>query len=249
MFQIISNLTGSFVNAVGVIIGGMIGMLFKKNIPERFSKTIMMGLGLCVVYIGISGSLKGQNTLILVLSTVIGIIIGELLDLDTKVERLGLAVQNKISPKNGSGQGRTNSFAEGFVSASLLFCIGSMTVLGSIESGVGEGFSRHTTLLVKSVIDFVSAMIFASQFGAGVMFSSVFVLFFQGLITIIATFVGSFLSAAVIAEMTCAGSLILIGIGTNMMGLTKIKTVNLVPSIFIAALLTALAEALGIYVI
>ena len=245
MLHIFSNLTGSVVNAVAVIIGGLLGMMFKKSIPEKFSKTIMTGLGLCVAYIGITGSLKGQNTLILVLATVFGIIIGEALNLDTKVERFGMFAQRKLS-KNTDGD---NRFAEGFVTASLLFCIGSMTILGSIESGVGSGFSRHTTLLVKSVLDFVSAMVFGTQFGIGVIFSSVFILLFQGLITIIATFVGNFLSAAVIAEMTCAGSIILIGIGTNMMGLTKIKTVNFVPGIFIAAGMTALAEFLGIYLI
>ena len=246
MFNILSNLTGSFVNAAAVILGGLLGMLFKKNMPDRFSKAIMTGLGLCVVYIGISGTLKGQNTLILVLSTVFGIIIGELMDLDTKVERLGLYAQEKLSKNE---QGKENRFAEGFVTASLLFCIGSMAVLGSIESGVGKGFSRHTTLLVKSVLDFVSATVFGSQFGIGVVFSSVLIFIFQGLITVIATFVGSFLSTAVVAEMTCAGSLILIGIGTNMMGLTKIKTANFVPSIFIAAAFTALAEFFGIYAI
>jgi len=246
MIDILSNLTGSFANALTVILGGLLGMLFKKNIPEKFSKTIMSGLGLCVIYIGISGSLKGQNTLILVLSTVFGIIIGELANLDSLVDKLGLYAQKKLSKNNSKGD---NKFAEGFVTASLLFCIGSMTILGSIESGVGKGFSRHTTLLVKSVLDFVSATVFGSQFGIGVAFSSVFVLFFQGLITIIATFVGSFLSAAVIAEMTCAGSIILIGIGTNMMGLTKIKTVNFVPGIFLAAGMTALCEFLGIYAI
>lgn len=244
MIQIISNLTGSFANALTVIIGGFLGMLFKKNIPERFSKTIMSGLGLCVIYIGISGSLKGQNTLILVLSTVFGILIGELANLDVLVDNFGMYAQKKLTRKS---EGKENKFAEGFVTASLLFCIGSMTILGSIEAGVGKGFSRHTTLLVKSVLDFVSATVFGSQFGLGVVFSSVFVLIFQGLITIIATFVGSFLSAAVIAEMTCAGSIILIGIGTNMMGLTKIKTVNFVPGIFIAAGLTALCEFLEIY--
>ena len=246
MLDVLSNLTGSIVNALTVILGGLLGMLFKKNIPERFSKTIMMGLGLCVAYIGISGSMKGQNTLILVLSTVFGIIIGELLNLDSLVDKLGQYAQVKLAGKNDKGD---NKFAEGFVTASLLFCIGSMTILGSIESGVGKGFSRHTTLLVKSVLDFVSATVFGSQFGLGVVFSSIFVFLFQGLITIIATFVGSFLSTAVIAEMTCAGSIILIGIGTNMMGITKIKTVNFVPGIFIAAGLTALAEYFGIYAI
>ncbi len=242
--NILSNLTGSFINSALVILGSLAGIFFGKKISDKLSNAIMGGLGLCVVYIGISGCLKGSHTLVLVISTVLGIVLGELMHLHEATEKLGFALQKRFS-RDKDSENSKNSFAEGFLTASLLFCIGSMTVLGSIEAGIGSSFSRHTTLIVKSVIDFVSAMIFASQFGIGVTFSALFVLIFQGSITVIATFAGGFLSPAVIAEMTCVGSLILIGTGTNMLGITKIKTVNFIPGIFIAPAITAIAEALG----
>ena len=193
------------------------------------SDALMKGLALCTLTIGISGALKGQDTLKLILSMVAGTLIGEALDLDGKVHRLGDWVEKRFS----KGTGKT-SIAEGFVTASLLFCVGAMTIVGSLQSGLT---GDHTMLFTKSLLDFVSSMIFASSLGVGVLFSAAFVLAFQGSITLLAGVVSPFLGELAIAEMTCVGSVLIIGLGLNMLGLTKLKIMNHLPAIFLPILL------------
>lgn len=220
---------GTIVNTLAVIVGGTIGLLFKKGLPERLSDTLMKGLGLCTLYIGITGALKGQNTLIIILSIVIGALIGEGIDLDDKLNRLGAFIESKF--KKGDGK---VTIAEGFVTASLLFCVGAMAIVGSLQSGLT---GDHQMLYTKSMLDFVAAIIFASSLGVGVLFSALFVLVYQGAITLLAQWISPFLSNVVIAEMTCVGSLIIIGLALNMLGITKLKVMNYVPAIFIPILL------------
>lgn len=221
---------GTIVNTVAVIIGAAIGMLLKKGLPEKLSDTMMKGLGLCTLYLGISGSLKGENSLILIISMVVGALIGEGIDLDAKLNQFGTWLENKFKSKEG---GKV-SIAEGFVSASLLFCVGAMTIVGSLQSGL-QG--NHEMLFNKSMLDFVAAIIFASSMGVGVMLSAAFVFVYQGAITLAAQWVVPFLTDTIIAEMTCAGSVIIIGIGLNLLGITKLKVMNYVPAIFIPILL------------
>ena len=221
---------GTIVNTVAVIIGAAIGMLLKKGLPEKLSDTMMKGLGLCTLYLGISGSLKGENSLILIISMVVGALIGEGIDLDAKLNQFGTWLENKFKSKEG---GKV-SIAEGFVSASLLFCVGAMTIVGSLQSGL-QG--NHEMLFNKSMLDFVAAIIFASSMGVGVMLSAAFVFVYQGTITLAAQWVAPFLTDTIIAEMTCAGSVIIIGIGLNLLGITKLKVMNYVPTIFIPILL------------
>lgn len=221
---------GTIVNTVAVIIGAAIGMLLKKGLPEKLSDTMMKGLGLCTLYLGISGSLKGENSLILIISMVVGALIGEGIDLDAKLNQFGTWLENKFKSKEG---GKV-SIAEGFVSASLLFCVGAMTIVGSLQSGL-QG--NHEMLFNKSMLDFVAAIIFASSMGVGVMLSAAFVFVYQGAITLAAQWVAPFLTDTIIAEMTCAGSVIIIGIGLNLLGITKLKVMNYVPAIFIPILL------------
>lgn len=221
---------GTIVNTVAVIIGAAIGMLLKKGLPEKLSDTMMKGLGLCTLYLGISGSLKGENSLILIISMVVGALIGEGIDLDAKLNQFGTWLENKFKSKEG---GKV-SIAEGFVSASLLFCVGAMTIVGSLQSGL-QG--NHEMLFNKSMLDFVAAIIFASSMGVGVMLSAAFVFVYQGTITLAAQWVAPFLTETIIAEMTCAGSVIIIGIGLNLLGITKLKVMNYVPAIFIPILL------------
>ena len=221
---------GTIVNTVAVIIGAAIGMLLKKGLPEKLSDTMMKGLGLCTLYLGISGSLKGENSLILIISMVVGALIGEGIDLDAKLNQFGTWLENKFKSKEG---GKV-SIAEGFVSASLLFCVGGMTIVGSLQSGL-QG--NHEMLFNKSMLDFVAAIIFASSMGVGVMLSAAFVFVYQGAITLAAQWVAPFLTDTIIAEMTCAGSVIIIGIGLNLLGITKLKVMNYVPAIFIPILL------------
>lgn len=221
---------GTIVNTVAVIIGAAIGMLLKKGLPEKLSDTMMKGLGLCTLYLGISGSLKGENSLILIISMVVGALIGGGIDLDAKLNQFGTWLENKFKSKEG---GKV-SIAEGFVSASLLFCVGAMTIVGSLQSGL-QG--NHEMLFNKSMLDFVAAIIFASSMGVGVMLSAAFVFVYQGAITLAAQWVAPFLTDTIIAEMTCAGSVIIIGIGLNLLGITKLKVMNYVPAIFIPILL------------
>ena len=215
---------------VAVLIGGSVGLLLKKGLPEKLSDSIMKGLGLCTLYLGISGSLKGQNSLILIISMVVGIVIGEILDLDDKVNRLGKFVEKKFQK-----EGNTKvSIAEGFVSASLLFCVGAMAIVGSLQAGLAGDYEM---LYNKSMLDGVAAIIFASSFGVGVLLSAFFVFAYQGTITLLAQWVAPFLTDVVIAEMTCVGSVIIIGIALNMIGLTKFKLMNYVPAVFIPIIL------------
>lgn len=223
---------GTWVNVATVLLGGTIGLLIKKGLSDKMSDALMKGLALCTLTIGISGALKGQDTLKLILSMVAGTLIGEALDLDGKVHRLGDWVEKRFS----KGAGKT-SVAEGFVTASLLFCVGAMTIVGSLQSGLT---GDHTMLFTKSLLDFVSSMIFASSLGVGVLFSAAFVLAFQGSITLLAGVVSPFLGELAIAEMTCVGSVLIIGLGLNMLGLTKLKIMNHLPAIFLPILLCML---------
>ena len=221
---------GTIVNTIAVIIGAGIGMFLKKGIPQRLSDTMMKGLGLCTLFLGISGSLDGQNSLILIISIVVGALIGEGIDLDAKLNQLGNWLENRFKSKDGSKV----SVAEGFVSASLLFCVGAMTIVGSLQSGL-QG--NHEMLFNKSMLDFVAAIIFASTMGVGVMLSAAFVFVYQGAITLLAQWVAPVLSDVVIAEMNCVGSVIIIGIALNLLGITKLKVMNYVPAIFIPIIL------------
>ena len=223
-------MTGTIVNAVAVIIGGLIGLLLKKGLPEKFSSAIMTGIALCTMYIGISGCLKGENPLITVISIAVGAVIGTLLDLDGRLSALGVAVEKRFKKK----EGEKTPIAQGFISASLLFCVGAMAIMGALESGLTNS---HQTLFTKSVMDFISSIVFASSMGVGVLFSSIAVFIYQGIITLLSSFLSPILSASAVAEMTCTGSLLLIGLGLNLLGVTKIKIMNYIPAIFIPILL------------
>ena len=183
----------------------------------------MQGVALCVLYIGISGSLKGSNTLVAIVSMVLGAMIGEILDLDRRMKQLGDWVQSKTQKLAGG-----TSVSEGFVTASLLFCVGAMAIVGSLENGLT---GNYDTLKAKSLLDGISSIVFASSLGIGVAFSGVAVLIYQGLISLSASFIAPYLGGdAVIAEMTCVGSLLMAALSLNMLGITKIKVMNLVPA-------------------
>ena len=218
---------GAVVNTLAAVVGGLLGSLLKRGIPERFADLVQKGLALCVLYIGIKGSLAGTNTLVTILSLVLGAILGELLNIDRGIERLGAWAQSKLS-RGGSRLG------EGFVTASLLFCVGSMAVVGSLQSGLT---GNHETIFTKSMLDFVSAIILASSLGLGVCLSGAFVLVYQGAIVLLARWAAPVLSDYVVAEMSCAGSLLIVALGLNMLGITKIKVANLLPAMFLPIVL------------
>lgn len=222
-------LTGVLINVFAIIVGSATGLLLKKGIPERMGASIMNAMALCVLYIGISGALEGENVLIAIVSMAAGTVIGELLSLQQRLEHLGSWIQSKCQP---SGDGA--SVAEGFVSASLLFCIGAMAIVGSLQSGLSLD---HSTLIAKALIDGIAAVVLASSMGIGVMFSCILCLLYEGAITVCARFVGPYLTTSVINEMTCVGSLLIIGIGINMIFKNKICVMNSVPAVLLPILL------------
>ena len=218
---------GTLVNTLAAVVGGLLGSLLKKGIPERFADLVQKGLALCVLYIGVKGSLVGTNTLVTILSLVLGASLGELLNIDGGIQRLGAWAQGKLS-RSGSRLG------EGFVTASLLFCVGSMAVVGSLQSGLT---GNHETIFTKSMLDFVSAIILASSLGLGVCLSGAFVLVYQGAIVLLARWAAPVLSDYVVAEMSCAGSLLIVALGLNMLGIAKLKVANLLPAMFLPIIL------------
>jgi len=218
------------VNALAIVMGSLIGLLLKKGIPERLSTSLMKALALCVIYIGIKGVLTGEKTLMLIIAIVIGTLIGEGIDLDKRVHAFGDWIESKIK-KNDKSE---TSIAEGFVAATLLFGVGAMAIIGSLQSGLT---GDHETIFTKSIIDFVVAMIFTTTKGVGVMLSGVAILFYQGSIVLASTWLAPLLTEGIINEMTVIGSLIIIALGLNMLEVTKIKVMNLVPAIFLPIIL------------
>lgn len=225
-----TEMLGTIVNVAAVIAGGLIGLLFKKGLPKKLTDAIMTGIALCTIYIGISGCIEGKNPLITVIAIAVGAVVGTLLNLDGKLSALGESVEKKFKKEGGEKV----SLAEGFISSSLLFCVGAMAIMGALQSGLA---GNHETLYTKSVMDFISSMVFASSMGVGVLFSGAAVLVYQGAITLLAGFLSPFLGEAAVAEMTCVGSLLLIALGLNLLGITKIKIMNYIPAIFLPILL------------
>ena len=217
---------GVIINVLTVTVGSLLGLLFKKGIPERVSKAAMTGLGACTLYIGISGSLCGENVLVVIAAVVLGAISGTLLNIDGGINKLAQKVENKFKR-----DGENVSVAEGLVSATLLFCVGSMTVTGSLQAGLT---GDNSVLITKAMLDLVSSMMLASSLGVGVLLSAVSVLVIQGGLVLLAGVIAPLMSAGAVNEMTCAGSILIIMIGTNLMGITKIKVADFLPAILFA---------------
>ncbi len=220
---------GVVVNTLTVIIGSTIGLLAKKAIPKEWTDFIIKGIALCVIYIGVSGSLEGENTLIMILSMAIGAVIGSACDLDKGLNSLANKLEERFKKP-----GEKTTIAEGFISASLLFCVGAMTIVGSLEAGL---LGDNQMLYTKATLDGISSIIFAASLGVGVLFSAAFVLVFQGTIVLLAQFIEPFLEEAVIAEMTAVGSLLIIAMALNMLEVTKLKVMNYTPAIFMPIIL------------
>lgn len=229
---------GVFVNTATVLLGSLIGLICKKGIPERLSSAVMMAIGLCTIAIGIAGLMDGDNTLVLIVSTVLGVIIGELLDIDGHVNRLVERVAGRAA-----GAGKAAQISQGFITACLLFCIGAMTIVGSLNAGLR---GDNEMLLTKSLLDFISSIMLSATLGIGVLFAAAFVLLFQGGIVLLAGVLAPVLSDACVAELTCAGSLMILALGLNIMGITKIKVINFLPALLLVPAVLAGLTALGI---
>ncbi len=214
---------GTIVNAAAIIAGSLLGLLFKGGIPESYNRTIFKSIGLAVVLIGLLNAVKTEQLLLLIFSLALGSLLGEMLKIEDGLEKLGQWLENRFAKSEGA-------IAQGFVTSSLLFCVGAMAIVGSLESGLS---GNHQTLFAKSVLDGISSIILASSMGIGVLFSAVTVLIYQGLITLAASSLQPFLDAAVIKEMSAVGGLLIMAIGFNMLDLPKIKVGNMLPAIFI----------------
>ena len=226
---------GTVVNGAAIIIGGISGSLLRSGLSDRFRETIMQALGLSVLMVGLSGSLQGIFTIVdggkldrefvmlMIFSLVIGAIIGELLNIEDKLEKIGLWVQNRYLKNSGN-------FAEGFITASLVFCVGAMAIVGSLEDGLTGDTG---TLFAKSILDGVISVIFAASFGIGVAFSSIPVVIYQGSITLMAGVIKPWLTDTVITQTSLVGSVLIIAIGFNILEFKRLKVGNMLPAIFI----------------
>ncbi len=214
---------GTIVNCLTIIAGSIVGILFKNGIPEKYNKTIMQAIGLAVMLIGLKNALGCDDLLIIIISLALGSLIGEWVGIESYLERLGKFLESKFS-KSGS------TFSMGFVSASLMYCVGSMAIVGALESGLT---GNHDTLFAKATLDGIVAIILTSSFGIGVLFSAVPVLLYQGAITLLAGVVKPLLVPVVISQMSATGGLLILALGMNMIREKKIRVGNMLPAIFL----------------
>ncbi len=230
---------GVLANVATVILGSIIGLIFNKGIPDNVAAAMMKCLGFCTVYIGVSGMFQdNSHTLIIILSMVIGTLIGILINIDKWLNKGAEFIGSKFkNSKNGE-----HSIAEGFVSASLLFCVGAMTVVGSLQAGLN---GDNSTLYTKAVLDFISSMIFSSTLGFGVILSTFTVVIIQGGIVLLANVIAPLLSDAVIDNMVICGSIMIFALGLNLIGITKTKIANMLPAVFIPIGLCPLFDLLS----
>ena len=211
------------VNAAAIVIGALLGNRLRGGISERFRSILMQAMALAVMLIGITGAIKTTDALIVVVSLAIGALVGEGINIEKRLEQAGDALKSRV-------KGAEASFTQGFVSASLIFCVGAMAIVGSLDAGLrGE----YSTILTKSLIDGITAAMLASTLGIGVIFSAVAVFVYQGAITLLAGLLQPLLTDAIITEMSAVGGLLIFAIGMNMQGITKVRVGNLLPAIFV----------------
>jgi uncharacterized membrane protein YqgA involved in biofilm formation len=216
-------LLGTIVNTLAIIAGSLLGIVFRGGIPNKYQVTIMQAISLAVILIGLKMAFKTDAILLVIFSLVIGSIFGEFLKIEDRLENLGKRLETKFA-KAGNG------IAKGFVVASLVYCVGSMAIVGSMESGLT---GNHQTLFAKSALDGLSSIIFASTFGIGVLFSSISVFLYQGVITLTSTLMKPFLITPVINQMSGVGGLLIMAIGFNLLEIKIIRVGNMLPAIFI----------------
>ncbi len=230
-------LLGTIVNTLAIIAGSLLGFVFRGGIPKKYQVTMMQAISLAVILIGLKMAFKTDDILLVIFSLVIGSLLGEFLKIENRLENLGKRLETKFS-KGGDG------FAKGFVAASLVFCVGSMAIVGSMESGLTN---NHHTLFAKSALDGLSSIVFASTFGIGVLFSSISVFVYQGFITLTASLMKPFLIPSVINQMSGVGGLLILAIGFNLLEIQKIKVGNMLPGIFIPLIYYMLKQLVNFF--
>lgn len=237
-------MTGTLINVAAIILGSLIGLAAGNRIPEKMRQTLVSAMGLFTLAYGIFIFGQTQNMLIPLFALVVGTVIGELLKIEEGLNGLGEFIQNKLAGLNPNLSGESQKFVTGFVSASLLFCIGPMAILGSIQDGISGIFQM---LAIKSLLDGIASIAFASTLGVGVVFSAVVVLVYQGAISLLAGLIGQGFGDTIVAEMTATGGIILAGIAiSNLLQIKKIRTGSFLPAIFLAVLIVLILNAMGI---
>ena len=227
---------GTIVNTAAIIVGGIVGMLLGKKLPGRLQDTLMKGVGVCVLFLGIAGALEkmlvieggalsSQGSMMLIASVSVGAVIGELIDIDGGMERFGVWLRKK------SGSDGDTRFVDGFVTASLTVCIGAMAVVGAIQDGIGRDPS---TLIAKAVLDFIIVLIMSSTMGKGCLFSAIPVFLLQGSVTLLSTLIAPILTEPALSNLSLVGSVLIFCVGLNLVWGKKVKVANLLPAIIVA---------------
>ena len=221
---------GTVVNALAIIAGGVAGMLAGAGLPVRIRTIKNQAVGMAVVFVGASGCIAQMlkpeaNPVLFIVSLALGGVIGELAGIEAALERLGVWLQGRVQK-----MGSKSNISGGFVAASLIFCVGTMAILGSLESGVN---GRHTILFAKSLLDGIIALVMASTMGLGVVFSAVSVFVYQGILTMLAVWVSPWLTPDMLREMSVVGGILIAGIGLNMLEITKLRVGNMLPALFL----------------
>lgn len=214
---------GTIVNSTAIVIGSVVGVLFQHKFPKKIQLIVFQGLGLSTLLIGIQMALKVENILALIFSLIIGGIVGESMNLDLQMERFGNWLKGKVKSKD-------TQFTDGFVAASILFCVGAMAILGSLDEGIR---GDRTVLFTKSILDGFASIALAASMGIGVAFSAFPIFIYQGTITILSGYTQNFFTPLMIQQLTAVGGLLIVGISMNILEIKKIKVTNLLPSLIL----------------
>jgi uncharacterized membrane protein YqgA involved in biofilm formation len=221
---------GPLVNTLTIVVCSLAGCFLIRGIPERFEEILKKAIGLSIVFVGLKGAFESTHILLLIMSMVTGSVIGEFINIDAWMNRLGLWAEQRLGMRMTAQEGTTKRFSKGFVSASILFCTGSMAIVGSMQSGL-QG--NHETLFAKSILDGSISIVFGASMGIGVLFSAIPVLIYQGGIALASLAIRGFLTDEIIREMSAVGNLLVAGIGFNFLAIKEIRVANLIPAIFI----------------
>ncbi len=235
-------LAGALINGLEATLGGVLGLLFKERVSDRLGDFLLKGQGLAVVLVAVQGMMRGGDVAIVTLSLALGSVVGLAIDIDARIRSFGDRVQQRLN-QVFAGSKRLGNFSDGFVTATIFTCTGAMAIVGSLSSGIALD---HATLISKGVIDLAVCLPMAATMGIGVPFCGVSLVVYEGILSLLASLVGTFLSDAVVTEVAVTGSTLLLAVGTNLLGVTDIKVANLIPAAFVPILLVPLAVALGL---
>lgn len=236
-------MTGTFLNITAVLIGGSLGLLFGARVPERLKATVIAAMGLFTAAIGIQMFLKTGNSIIVLGALLIGALLGEWWRIEDGIQAVGGMLERRLAPNGEQVEGASSKFVRGFLTTSLLFCVGPLTILGSLQDGLT---GNYNLLAVKSVLDGFAALAFASTLGSGVLFSSLVILIYQGGITLLAAQLNTIVTASMMNEMTAAGGVILVGLAlSSLLEIKKIRAGNFLPALAIAPLIVWILSLFG----